>query len=507
MIYCSTYNIIVKDLVEWAIMNIIGRDDEVRLLQRIVESQKPEFLALYGRRRVGKTYLIREFFKDKDVVFFTATGTKNGALIKQIAHFTQRISHVFLGGLELQPANNWDKTFEKLTQALSQAPKEKKLILFIDELPWMATRKSQLLETLDYYWNQFWSDNPRIKLIICGSAASWIIQKIIKNKGGLYNRITEKVHLEPFDLSNTKKYLHHFGINLNNQQIMLLYMVTGGIPYYLSRIEKGKSAAQIIEKLAFSKKGFLLEEFDELFSSLFEDGDDYANIVKIIAKNRYGIGKRKLLEKIGQFAVGGGGIKKLRELEDTGFIMSFKPLYHKAKGTYYRITDEYTLFYLKWIAPVRESLQKQSLEAGNWQAMQNSPEWHNWLGYAFESVCYKHILAIRKALSISPTAFTSSWRYVPRKEPNKRGAQIDLLFDRKDNAITICEIKYTEEPFVLTKDYVEILKRKMNVFQVQTKTKKQLFLAFISANGILNNYYAADMISHVVTLDDFFDEC
>lgn len=486
-------------------MELIGREREIEILERLFNSNKPEFLALYGRRRVGKTFLIRQFFKEKDAVFFYVTGSKDGSLAEQIIHFTKQISHTFLSGLELKAGSNWDETFEKLTKAFTQIPSDKKIVLFFDELPWMATRKSRLLQTLDYYWNQFWSDDPRVKLIVCGSAASWIVHKIIKNKGGLYNRITEKIYLEPFNLAETKQFLHSKGIMLNNQQILLLYMVIGGIPYYLSKVKKGKSAAQIIEDLAFSKKAFLLEEFDDLFASLFNDGGDiHGEIVKALAKVPYGIGKRKLLETIGKFAVGGGGVKKLRELEEAGFIMRFKPLYHKKKGTYYRLTDEYTLFYLKWIAPIRKKLQEQSLDQGNWQTIQNTPDWYNWLGYAFEIVCYKHISAIRKTLSISPNAFASSWRYVPKKYEKSQGAQIDLLFDRKDDSITLCEIKYSEEPFVLTKEYVKILNRKINVFKEQTHTRKQLFLAIISANGLKNNYYAEDLISNVVTLDDIF---
>lgn len=485
-------------------MHLVGRDEEIKILEDLFNSNKPEFLALYGRRRVGKTYLIRQFFQNEDAIFFNVTGSKDSALTQQIEHFTKQIGKIFFNDLELKISRSWDETFEKLTKAFDQAPANKKIILFFDELPWMATRKSGLLQTLDYYWNQFWSNNPKIKLIICGSAASWIIHKIIKNKGGLYNRITEKIHLEPFDLPGTKQFLDSQGIKLNNKQILFLYMVTGGIPYYLSKVKKGKSATQVIENLAFTKKGFLLDEFDDLFSSLFDDGDIHVQIVKTIAKYRYGIGKRKLLEKIGKFALGGGGVKKLRELEETGFILSFKPLYHRKKGTYYRLIDEYTLFYLKWIEPIRESLQKQSLDHGNWQALQNTPEWYNWLGYAFESVCYKHISTIRKTLSISPTALASSWRYSPQKGRKNRGAQIDLLFDRKDDAITLCEIKYTEEPFELTKDYVEILNRKIAIFKEQTRTKKQLFLALISANGIKNNYYVEDMVCGVVTLNDFF---
>ena len=368
----------------------------------------------------------------------------------------------------------------------------------------MATRNSRLLEAIDYYWNQHWSNDKRIKLIVCGSSASWIIDKIIHNKGGLYNRITKQIWLEPFNLPQTKEYLHTIGAKLNHRQILLLYMVTGGVPYYLSQVEKGLSASQIIEGLAFSKKAFLLKEFNYLFSSLFDDGYVYIDIVRIIAENRYGIGERALLETIGKHAIGGAGKKKLRELEQTGFIMSFKPLHHKKKGTYYRLTDEYTLFYLKWIEPRQDTLQKEALDHESWQTLQTTPEWYSWLGYAFEAVCYKHLSPIRKALKLSATAIPSAWRYVPKKGAKQRGAQIDLLFDRKDDAITICEIKYTEDPFVLTKEYVNILRRKELVFKEVTRTRKQLFLAFISANGIKNNYYAEDISSGVVTLDDLF---
>jgi len=283
-------------------------------------------------------------------------------------------------------------------------------------------------------------------------------------------------------------------------------MVTGGVPYYLQNVEKGLTAMQLIEKMAFSKKAFLQDEFDNLFDSLFNHGEVYSDIVRKIAQYRYGIGQRRLLEELGSYAVGGACAKKLKDLEETGFIMSFVPLYHKKKGIYYRLTDEYTLFYLKWIEPLRKSLQKQALSKGNWQQMQNKPEWNNWLGYAFEAVCYKHLPTIREKLGIDPTAIADTWRYVPTKHSKEQGAQIDLLFDRKDDAITLCEIKYTDKEYLITKEYVDSLKRKMSVFQKQTRTKKQLFMVFISAMGLKNNYYAEDMCSSLVTLDDLFEE-
>jgi len=488
------------------VTTLIGRDEECQILQTLLDSNRPEFAALYGRRRVGKTFLIREFFKDQDPVFFNVTGSKGGKLKEQIEHFVQQIGEVFLGGIVPKPGKTWDETFKILTDALASSAKDKKIVLFFDELPWMATRNSRLLHNLDYYWNQYWSNDDRIKLIICGSSASWIINKVIKSRGGLHNRITRKINLKPFNLINTKIFLKQQGVNLNNKQITQLYMVTGGVPYYLNYIEKNLSAGQIIEKLAFSKGSFLLEEFDNLFASLFDDHEVYIDIVRAIAKSRSGIGKRALLEKIGKSQIGGRGIDKLSALEDAGFIMSFKPHFHKRRGIYYKLVDEYTLFYLRWIEPIRETLHVQSLEKGNWQEMQNTPAWNSWLGYAFEAICYKHISQIRRKLSISPTAIANSWRYIPKKEPNESGAQIDLLFDRRDDSITLCEIKYSDKPFVINKQYAKNLLNKKEIFVVKTRTKKQIFIAMIASSGIKVNLYADDLISGVVTLDDLFKD-
>ncbi len=484
-------------------MSIIGRAEELQVLNYLYDSNKAEFLALYGRRRVGKTFLIREFFQDKkEALFFNATGLKDGSLSDQITNFMERIGEVFYDGTSLEKQKTWRGAFKVLTRALDKRTVDQKVVVFIDEIPWMATPKSKLLQSLDYYWNQYWSNNHQIKLIICGSSASWMLNKIIKNKGGLHNRITEKILLEPFKLHETKAFLEVQGVKLNNQQILSLYMVTGGVPYYLSKIKWKGSAAQIIEKLAFGKKAFLMEEFDGLFASLFTDHENHIKIVRALAESRYGIGKHRLLEMVG--SSGGNSANRLQELEDAGFIMGFKSLYSQRKGIYYRLIDEYTGFYLKWIEPIKNLLQEQALDKGNWQAMQLSPEWNSWLGYAFESVCYKHLIQIRRALELSPADIASTWRYAPRSGASERGAQIDLLFDRKDDAVSICEIKYTDESFLISKDYYETLERKLKVFTEQTRTKKQLLLYFVSANGLKKNMYSK-FISGVVTLDDLFN--
>jgi len=485
---------------------IIGRNEEIVTLEDCFKSRKPEFLTIFGRRRIGKTYLIRQVFsKKKNTIFFNVTGLKEGTLKDQLSNFIEQLSNIFYDAISLTVPKTWRQAFKLLNQAIEKQKKNQKIVLFFDELPWMHTPKSKLLQNIDYYWNQYWSNDARIKLIVCGSSASWILRKIINNKGGLHNRITQKIRLEPFTLAETKNFLDYSGIKLKNEQILLLYMMTGGVPYYLAAIKKGLSAAQIIDKLAFNEKGLLFTEFDNLFSSLFDDYETYVRIVEIIASSQYGIGKRELLKALGKAAMGESGVKKLEELEEAGFIMSIMRFQHKRQGIYYRVIDQYSLFYLKWIAPLRKSLQKKSLKSEKWKINQKTPEWYSWLGYAFETVCYQHLFIIREKLSIAADATASAWRYAPKKGKKERGTQIDLLFDRKDDAITICEIKYSEDVFVITKDYMEKLQKKLTVFKDRTNTEKQLFLSIVATKGLRNNFYAEE-INSVVTLDDFFDK-
>lgn len=483
---------------------IVSREKEQRILEQMLCSNKPEFLAIYGRRRIGKTFLIRSFFENKEAIFFDVTGTKNGALSEQIKHFTKRIGEIFYHGARLVAEKNWDQTFEILTEAINSTTSDKKVVLFFDEFPWMATKNSKLIEQLDYYWNQYWSKNNNIKLIICGSSAAWIIEKIVNNKGGLHNRLTKDIYLEPFNLFDTKEFLSAQGINLTNKQLIQIYMATGGIPYYLAKLEKGLSATQNVEALAFSNKSFLLKEFDNLFSSLFDKYDTYIEVIRIIAKHRYGIGQEELLKGMGKALCGKGGKTILKSLQDTSFIISFKPHLHKRRGIYYKVIDEYTLFYLYWIEPTKDALLEKSLSQGYWEKTQDSAGWYSWAGLAFEAICYKHLPQIRKKLALSPTAIPRVWRYVPTKGSTEQGAQIDLLFDRDDDAITICEIKYTDKPFEIDKQCAKNLMTKIEVFKKITRTTKQIFIAFISANGLKPTMYSEEMISACVTLDDLF---
>lgn len=483
---------------------MICRDKEQEILSDLLKSKRAEFLAIYGRRRVGKTFLIREFFKKQSIILFSVAGSKEGNLTEQISHFTKVIGDTFYNGVLIKESKSWDQTFALLTKAIKDQPLKKKIVLFFDEFPWMATPKSRLLQSLDYYWNQYWSQNKNIKLVICGSSASWIINHIVNNTGGLHNRITKQILLEPLDLHDTKQFLEHQGIKLNNKQVVELYMLTGGIPYYLTHIKKGLSVIQNIEMLGFTKKGLLIDEFNNLFSSLFNGHEICIEMIRIIASKKYGIGQEELFKKINKNIKGKSGLQKLKEMEDAGFIISFKPYLHKEKGIYYQVIDEYTLFYLKWIEPVRENLLKSSLSHGYWETQQNSSAWYSWAGLAYEAICYKHLRQIRQALKLSPTAIPHTWRYVPTKKQASEGTQIDLLFDRDDDAITLCEIKFTDKPFIIDKQYAKNLLKKKEVFVEQTKTKKQIFMAMITSNGIKDGVYADKLIDSIISLNELF---
>ncbi len=485
--------------------NLVGRLEECELLEAMLQSGQAEFLALYGRRRIGKTYLIQNFFGNKKIPFFRVTGQKNGTMAEQIRGFTITIGQVFYQGAELKEKENWFDTFEILRQAINLHVKSgQPVVLFFDEFPWMVGRKSRLLETLEYYWNQYWSTDPRIKLIICGSSAAWIIRKIINQKGGLHNRITRKIQLKPFKLKEMKLFLSSKGAKLKHKQITEIYMATGGIPYYVASIMKGQTATQLIESLAFRENGLLFKEFDNLFSSLFEDSKGYIDILRVVSTHRYGIEQSELIQKSEQIQNGGTAIKKLNELVETGFLIKFKPHFNKKKGIYYRLIDEYTHFYLSWIEPIKDTLLNESMDPGYWEHLRGTPAWHAWACYAFESICYQHLSEIRKALKLNPTAIPDTWRYAPRKGEINSGAQIDLLFDRRDGAINLCEIKYTEQPYILDKAEAANLQRKSDVFVKKTGTQKQIFLTFISASGMKQTLYSEEMIAQLVTLDDLF---
>lgn len=476
---------------------IIGRKKEKKLLQKVCDSEQAEFVVVYGRRRVGKTFLVREFFSKQECIYFQATGIQKGNITLQIKNFIAALSLVFFDSAPLAVPKTWNDSFELLHKQILKS--DKKIVIFIDELPWMASRKSGLLEAIDYYWNHYWSSRNNVLLIICGSSASWIIKKIIQNKGGLHNRATCQMRLLPFSLVETKEFLESRAINLSNQHILKLYMALGGVPHYLNYVEKGRTADENIQKIFFEENSPLREEFKKLFDSLFNDAETYIELIKIIGAKRSGVTRSDIKKQLSE-NVGGRLSERLNDLCAAGFILEFVP-FARTRGEYYKLSDEFCLFYLYWL----ENTIKKNLTADYWMKLSQTPRYHSWAGYSFEEVCYKHAQTIITALDIKTAIVIDSWRFIPRKG-KESGAQIDLLIDRSDDAITVCEIKFTESPFIFDKAVAENLQNKITVFKEKTKTNKQIFIILISANGLRENSHSKELIANLLTLDDLFVE-
>ena len=488
---------------------ITGRQYEKDKLLEVLQSPQAELVAVYGRRRVGKTYLIREFFdlkaEKKECIFFRSSGVLGGAISLQLEKFREEIERTFYEShskIKLAPLKNWHEAFQSLQDAINLFAGKQKVVVFLDEFPWMATVRSGLLGALDYFWNRFWTQDKRIKLVLCGSAASWMIHNIIHNTGGLHNRVTLRLPLAPFSLLETQEYLKNRGINYNQSQVLNLYMCIGGIPYYLNFVEKGLSAIQNVNKSCFQKRGTLYDEFKLLFKSLFKNYEIQEEIIRLIAAHREGV-SRIIIEN--ELKITGGRLtERLEELEEAGFICGFVP-WKKERGRYYKIIDEYSLFYLTWIEPRAKSRITKNIDEKYWELLSQKPVWHAWSGLAFESICYKHVQQIQNFLSIPSGSDVSSWRSVSTQE-DELGIQIDLIFDRPDDIVNLCEIKYTKEPFVIDKQYAKQLRYREQIYCKKTGTKKQIFHSFIASSGLKKNLYSEDLVESFITLKELFQK-
>jgi uncharacterized protein len=467
------------------IMEIIGRDNEKKILIDALSSTQSEMIAVYGRRRVGKTFLIENVFEDK--ICFSISGIHKGSLKDQLNEFSKTL---FPKKKDQQVIANWFDAFDLLETHVEAIKGKQKKVIFIDELPWLDTPKSKFIAAFEHFWNTWASKRTDIILVICGSAASWMIKKILNSKGGLHNRVTIRIRLLPFNLNETEQYLKTKNIRLNRYDLCQLYMSIGGIPFYLKQIRRGESVTQNIERICFAKDGLLHTEFDNLYRALFNNAAKHIAIINSLAVSPQGLNRNTII-KNSKFESGGGVSEVLNELLESGFITEIPAQNTKAKNNIYRLTDEYSLFYLKFIQ------QNKFAGAGAWASLSKTQSYTTWCGYAFENICFKHTNAIKKALGIA-AVYTNIYSWHNNK------AQIDILLDREDRCINICEIKYYKSQFEITKSYETKLRAKMEAYQHDTNTNKNLFLTFITSRGLKENMYKTSLVENSLTLDDLF---
>lgn len=477
--------------------SLIGRREESKILDQKLASNEPELIAVYGRRRVGKTYLIRTYLKKH--IAFELTGIHGASLTEQLSNFSLALGSALKSPAPVAPASNWLQAFNNLdTYLLNNLPAEKPVVLFFDEFPWLNTPRSNFLRAFDHWWNSSGTKRNNLKVVICGSAASWMIEKVLNDRGGLHNRVTQTIRLSPFTLDETAAFLTSKGISLDQYQIMQLYMTMGGIPFYLQHILPGESSAQVIDRLCFTKNGLLKYEFDNLFQSLFAHPHQHEKIVRALAKKGKGLTRDEIIVAC-KLTSGGGTSKILKELEESGFITPYIPFGKSVNESLYRLTDEYSLFYQQFIEGAKATGK------GTWIRQSQTPSYISWCGFAFEAVCLKHTQQIKKALDIAGVLTDeSSWRYQPSKDQAQRGAQIDLLLDRQDRCINICEMKFARDVFVIDKKYATELDNKVNAFREQTQTRKTLFLTFITSYGVKHNEHYTGRVHAEVKMESLF---
>lgn len=475
-------------------MDIIGRKQERIQMASYLKDEKAHLLAVVGRRRVGKTYLIRESYKENKV--FEMTGIQHAKLKKQLINFTIQMNTYFQNEEQYNKPDNWLAAFNLLSQAIDKLELTKKPVIFFDELPWIAGKRSGFTEALGHWWNN-WASQKNIVVVICGSAASWMIEHIVNAKGGLHNRITKLITLMPFTLSETKAFFNAKNIEISDYQIIQIYLAIGGIPHYLEHIEKGKSAAQNIQNMCFEKDGILRNEFNNLYPALFDNARNHVSIIKALSSKSKGLDRQEILKATGM-SDGGYFSETLKELETSGFITTFEPLEKKKKHTLYRLTDEYSLFYLHFIEG------KTKLGSRDWTAKSQSQEYKIWCGYAFENLCIKHVNHIKDALGISGVQTTVNSFLHKKNKLYEKGFQIDLLIDRKDDVINICEMKFYADEFRISNEYAKTMRTKREGLKAVTGTKKMVHTSFITTYGVFENQNKIDLVDNDFTLDIFF---
>ena len=473
---------------------MIGRSKETEILENAYNSGKPELIAAFGRRRVGKTFMIRSFFTGK--IDFEITGLKDGTRAQQLRNFSYSMKDATKAE-ELPPVpEDWLAAFHDLKTYLeSLNGNDKRKVVFIDEMPWMASGKSDFLTGFSYFWNSY-AAKENIVVIICGSATAWMIQKVINNKGGLHNRVTRKIHLLPFTLAETEAFFKAKNILFDRYQLLLIYMTMGGVPHYLEQVEAGKSAMQNIDAICFGPQGLLRTEFDNLYSALFSNADRYVSIVEALGSKWKGMTRSELITAT-KIKDGGGMTNMLRDLELSGFISSYVQFGKKKKDTLFRLTDCYSLFYLKFIQdiPVNESV--------SWQLLSQTQSWKSWSGYAFENVCFMHIANIKAAIGIAGV-HTKQYSFWAKSTEESEGTQIDMLIDRQDSVISLCEVKFYNDQLILSAADAEGLRRKRSIFRQLTGTKKQVTIALITTFGLIKNIHSIGLIDNELDLNALF---
>ena len=484
-------------------MSFVAREEELAILESQYKKNSSTFVAVYGRRRIGKTELVNNFFAQKACFLFSLTGAYHATQEAHLANFSDKFCMAFGKSSDEVEFKRWSEAFIALRNALMDLKPKKgcKLGIFIDELPWLANMKNGgFMSALSLFWNDFASKRDDIMLVVCGSATSWIIEHIIDDRGSLANRITASIHLQSFTLKETKAFLLAHGFkHISAKELSEYYMVLGGVAHYLSLIDSKKSFIQNIQQLFFAQNSLLRTEYNRLFRSLFKNHHVHELVIKTLVKKWSGMSFSEL-KKSKKLSSSSQLHRALEELEASGFIAKHFKFGQKRKDTLYRVKDPFVFFFTKWVE--KTSLVELLQNRNYFLSLYQSQKYKIWQGYAFENIAHNHILELKEALGIGAVQTTSHyWQYTP-KNKDEKGVQIDLLLIRADGVANIIECKFTNTPFVITKKYASDLENKITVFNEQTNYKFTTTVVMFTLNGVKPNEYARYLLADSVLLGE-----
>lgn len=478
---------------------IIGREKEIRELHDLYNSGNAEFVAIYGRRRVGKTFLVDEALKGK--ITFRHAGLSPVDEQNRKNNLKAQLTHFFFS-LQMQGMKggkcplSWMEAFYMLEQLLEKKSKDnKRQVVFIDELPWLDTPRSGFMTAFEGFWNTWGCHRDNLMLVVCGSASSWMLDNLINNHGGLYGRTTYEIKLHPFTLTECEEYFRGKGIRLSHYDIVQSYMIVGGIPYYLGYMKKGLSLAQNIDQLFFADGAKLYDEYDRLFASVFSNPEQMKRIVQLLAGRRLGFTRKDILSKTGLDDCG-SSTRMLKALEMSDFIRPYVPFGKSLREVYYKLIDPFCLFYLKFVHTRKE------MDPEFWMHNVTSASINSWRGFAFEEICFNHVDKIKKALNIlGVSSKQSGWAVIG--DDDTEGGQIDLLIERKDNVVNMCEMKFYSELITISKAYHAKLVHRQNLLMKNLSRKTVVLPVLVTTEGLAYNEYSG-IFQNVVIIDDLF---
>jgi len=475
-------------------VRLIGRAIERRILREALTSDSPELIAVWGRRRVGKTFLIRQGRTPIEDHFFEVTGRRKARRKEQLGHFMDGFVKAFRPSYTLPLPETWDGALRYLGDAVESFPKDgKPITVFFDEAPWLDSRRSGFIDALEYFWNATGSKHPRLKLFVCGSAASWIVHKILHGKGGWHRRITRQVRVQPFKLHECEAFLESKDIRLSRADLLKLYMVLGGIPYYLNLMSRGESVSGVIDRLFFSDPPELKGEFDELFDSLFDNSPVHKRMISLVASTKTGLTRIEIGARA-KLPSGGNLNRYIDNLEHSGFLEEHEPLGSRGKkDVHYRVCDMFTLFHRHWLVG--------KLHMRSWRSIVTSQRYKSWCGHAFEIVAWNHARYIADALGLSKNDYFVTRATLENKEGK---AQIDLVVDVTGGAVYLLELKCSDDPFVMSANEAARLLQSRRVLSAHYKGKRSIIVCLLAAGGAQTNAHLRQAVDLTLDLNVLF---